>query len=171
MTPSISFLFVTLFFFADGRRVLGSLRRERTFRPCRRRRRRRRVLRRRVALVASSAGRQRRSRSVREAVLSEAEQSRCRRAADRAIDRLRSVRTVRRSSHPLRRMPTMVRERCTLLVYTETDYPWASPDFTRGQRANCSLVMLRQTMGSQFPSNLNMLAAFTAKTTKLLWPM
>ncbi len=30
------------------------------------------------------------------------------------------------------------------------DYPWATPDFTRGQRANCSLVMLQQTMGSQF---------------------
>ncbi len=26
------------------------------------------------------------------------------------------------------------------------DYPWAVPDFTRGQCANCSLVMLQQTM-------------------------
>ncbi len=31
------------------------------------------------------------------------------------------------------------------------DYPWAAPDFPRGQRANCSLVRLQQTMGSQFP--------------------
>ncbi len=32
------------------------------------------------------------------------------------------------------------------------DYPWAVPDFPRGlQRANCSLVMLQQTLGSQFP--------------------
>ncbi len=30
-------------------------------------------------------------------------------------------------------------------------YPWAAPDFARGQRANCSLVMLQQTMGIQFP--------------------
>ncbi len=31
------------------------------------------------------------------------------------------------------------------------DYPWAAPDFTRGQRANCSLMMLQQTIGDQFP--------------------
>ncbi len=31
------------------------------------------------------------------------------------------------------------------------DYPWAVPNSTRGQRANCSLVMLQQTMGNQFP--------------------
>ncbi len=30
------------------------------------------------------------------------------------------------------------------------DYPWAAPDFTRGQRANCSLVMLLHTVGNQF---------------------
>ncbi len=30
-------------------------------------------------------------------------------------------------------------------------YPWAVADFTRGQRANCSLVMLQKTMASQFP--------------------
>ncbi len=30
-------------------------------------------------------------------------------------------------------------------------YPWAAADFTRGQRANCSLVMQQQTLGSQFP--------------------
>ncbi len=33
------------------------------------------------------------------------------------------------------------------------DYPWAAPDFTHEQRANCSLVMLQQTMGHQFPCN------------------
>ncbi len=33
------------------------------------------------------------------------------------------------------------------------DYPWAASDFTRGQRANCSLVMLQQSIGNQFPSN------------------
>ncbi len=30
------------------------------------------------------------------------------------------------------------------------DYPWAAPDLTRWQRANCSLVMLQQTMDCQF---------------------
>ncbi len=30
-------------------------------------------------------------------------------------------------------------------------YPWAAHDFARGQRANCSLVVLQQTMGNQFP--------------------
>ncbi len=35
-----------------------------------------------------------------------------------------------------------------------TAYPRASPDFPRGQRANCSLVTLQQTMGSQFPCSL-----------------
>ncbi len=30
------------------------------------------------------------------------------------------------------------------------DYPWAAPGFTPGQPANCSLVMLQQTMGKQF---------------------
>ncbi len=31
------------------------------------------------------------------------------------------------------------------------DYPWAALDFARGLRADCSLVMLQQTMGNQFP--------------------
>ncbi len=31
------------------------------------------------------------------------------------------------------------------------DYPRAAPDFIHGQRANCSLAMLQQTMGNQFP--------------------
>ncbi len=32
------------------------------------------------------------------------------------------------------------------------DYPWTAPDSPHGlQCANCSLVMLQQTMGSQFP--------------------
>ncbi len=29
------------------------------------------------------------------------------------------------------------------------DYPWAAPDFCRGQHANCSFVMLQQTMGNK----------------------
>ncbi len=37
------------------------------------------------------------------------------------------------------------------------DYQWAAPDFPRGQRANCSLVMLQQTMGNQFPCTITKL--------------
>ncbi len=33
------------------------------------------------------------------------------------------------------------------------DYPWAASDFTHGQHANCSLVMLQQTMSCQFLCN------------------
>ncbi len=33
-------------------------------------------------------------------------------------------------------------------------YPWAAADFACGQHANCSLVVVQQTMGSQFPCQI-----------------
>ncbi len=46
-------------------------------------------------------------------------------------------------------------------------YPWAFPDFTRWQHANCSLVMLQQTMASQFPHKCHLFHPFEEKL--LLW--
>ncbi len=43
-----------------------------------------------------------------------------------------------------------------------------APHFTRGQRANCSLVMLQLTMGNQFPCS-NALLLFCFVYTVRLW--